>query len=88
MVYWGAHLQQHGRLTNIEASMIKSYLSQIALEAAEDAFCVHGASGYTRGYDIERLYRDAIGLQVTMMANDTNDALVGSALLDHATVSF
>lgn len=87
MVYWGAWLQENGRLTNVEASLIKSYLSQIALESAEDAFRIHGAHGYTRNYDIERLYRDAIGLQVTMMGNDTNDALVGSALLDHLELS-
>lgn len=84
MVYWGAYLQEKGSLTNLEASMIKSYLSQIALESAEEGFRIHGSYGYTRGYDVERLYRDAIGLQVTMMANDTNDGIVGSALLDHS----
>ncbi len=87
MVYWGAFLQESGRLTNVEASLIKSYLSQIALECAEDAFRIHGARGYTKDGDIERLYRDAIGLQVTMMGNDANDAVVGAALLDHVELS-
>ncbi len=83
MVYWGAQLQQAGKLTNVEAAMIKSYLSNIALESAADSFRIHGAYGYTKRYNVERLYRDAIGLQVTMMANDTNDGIVGMALLDH-----
>lgn len=83
MVYWGAQLQQAGKLTNVEAAMIKSYLSDIALESAADSFRIHGAYGYTKKYNVERLYRDAIGLQVTMMANDTNDGVVGMALLDH-----
>lgn len=82
MIYWGAYLQQMGKLTNVEASMVKSYLSEIALESATESFRIHGVYGYTRKYNVERLYRDAIGLQVAMMANDTNDGIVGSALLD------
>ncbi|MBI4331276.1 MAG: acyl-CoA dehydrogenase family protein [Chloroflexi bacterium] len=84
LVYWGACLQEKGALTNLEASMIKSYLSRVALETAEDGFRIHGSYGYTRSCEVERLYRDAIGLQVTMMANDTNDGIVGAALLDRS----
>jgi alkylation response protein AidB-like acyl-CoA dehydrogenase len=41
------------------ASMAKEYASRIAAEVVDVAVQIHGANGFTREHDIERLYRDA-----------------------------
>ena len=39
--------------------MAKMYASDIALEVTNDALQIHGGSGYLKGMEVERAYRDA-----------------------------
>ena len=48
-----------GDRCDLEASMAKYFASEAALENSTESLRIHGAYGYSKEYDIERLYRDA-----------------------------
>ena len=50
--------------------MAKQYASDIALEVVNDAVQIYGGSGYLKGMDVERMYRDA---KITTIYEGTNE---------------
>jgi len=48
-----------GERCDMEAGMAKYFATEAALENATESLRIHGAYGYSKEYDIERLYRDA-----------------------------
>ena len=48
-----------GERCDMEAGMAKYFSSEAALENSIESMRIHGAYGYSKEYDIERLYRDA-----------------------------
>jgi alkylation response protein AidB-like acyl-CoA dehydrogenase len=54
-----AWLKGAGRPFTLEASMAKLFASEAAQRAVAKALQIHGGYGYTKGYVVERLYRDA-----------------------------
>jgi len=40
--------------------MAKQYASDVCMKIVDDALQIHGGSGYMKGMDVERFYRDAI----------------------------
>ncbi len=48
-----------GERCDMEAGMAKYFASEAALENSTEALRIHGGYGYSKEYDIERLYRDA-----------------------------
>jgi alkylation response protein AidB-like acyl-CoA dehydrogenase len=48
-----------GERCDVEAGMAKYFSSEAALENATESLRIHGAYGYSKEYDVERLYRDA-----------------------------
>ena len=52
-----------GDRCDMEAGMAKYFASEAALENSTESLRIHGAYGYSKEYDIERLYRDAPLLQ-------------------------
>jgi alkylation response protein AidB-like acyl-CoA dehydrogenase len=59
-----------GERCDLEAGMAKYFASEAALENATEAMRVHGAYGYSKEYDVERLYRDA---PLTCIGEGTNE---------------
>ncbi|SMH36378.1 (2S)-methylsuccinyl-CoA dehydrogenase [Mesorhizobium australicum] len=51
-----------GRRSDLEAGMAKLFASEAAKEVAEDSFRIHGSNGYSKQFEIERLYRDTLCL--------------------------
>ncbi len=48
-----------GERCDLEAGMAKFAASEAALENATESLRIHGAYGYSKEYDVERIYRDA-----------------------------
>lgn len=48
-----------GERCDMEAGMAKYFASEAALENSTESLRIHGGYGYSKEYDIERLYRDA-----------------------------
>ena len=59
-----------GERVDLEAGMAKYYASEAALENSIESLRIHGAYGYSKEYDIERLYRDA---PLTCIGEGTNE---------------
>jgi alkylation response protein AidB-like acyl-CoA dehydrogenase len=59
-----------GARVDMEAGMAKYFASEAALENATESMRIHGAYGYSKEYDVERLYRDA---PLTCIGEGTNE---------------
>ncbi len=59
-----------GERCDMEAGMAKYFASEAALTNSIESLRIHGAYGYSKEYDIERLYRDA---PLTCIGEGTNE---------------
>lgn len=59
LLYKAAWLKDQGRPYNKEAAMAKLFASEMAERVCYDAIQIHGGNGYSRSYNVERMYRDA-----------------------------
>jgi alkylation response protein AidB-like acyl-CoA dehydrogenase len=59
-----------GERCDMEAGMAKYFSSEAALENSIESMRIHGAYGYSKEFDIERLYRDA---PLTCIGEGTNE---------------
>ncbi len=59
MIYKAAWLKDEGRPYNKEAAIAKLYATEMAERVCYDAIQIHGGYGYSREYNVERMYRDA-----------------------------
>ena len=70
LVYSAADLKQAHVPYGMESAMAKQYASDIALEVTNDALQIFGGSGYLKGMEVERFYRDA---KITTIYEGTNE---------------
>lgn len=59
LVYSAAELKENHEPYGMESAMAKQYASDICLEVVNDALQIFGGSGYLKGMEVERAYRDA-----------------------------
>jgi alkylation response protein AidB-like acyl-CoA dehydrogenase len=59
LVYKAAWLKQEGRPYGKHAAMAKLYASEMVERVARNAIQIHGGYGYSRDFDVERIYRDS-----------------------------
>ncbi len=72
LIYSAADLKQNHEDYAMEAAMAKMYASDIALEVTNDALQIYGGSGFMKGMDVERFYRDA---KITTIYEGTNEIM-------------
>ncbi|CAK7080918.1 MAG: Crotonobetainyl-CoA reductase [Eubacterium sp.] len=70
LVYQAAELKEHHEPYGMESAMAKQYASDIALEVTNDALQIFGGTGYLKGMEVERMYRDA---KITTIYEGTNE---------------
>lgn len=76
-----ARLKDAGERSDLEAGMAKLYASEAGKEVVEDAFRIHGGYGYSKEYEIERLYRDAPLLLIGEGTSEIQRMVIGRKLL-------
>ena len=54
-----ARAKDAGQRADVETGMAKLFASEMCNEVVLDAMRIHGGNGYSKEYEIERLYRDA-----------------------------
>jgi len=59
MLYHAAARKDRGESARMETSMMKAQIPQMLKRMADACVQIHGASGYMRGTEIERIFRDA-----------------------------
>lgn len=70
LIYSAAERKEHHESYSMEAAMAKQYASDVCLEIVNDALQIFGGSGYLKGMDVERAYRDA---KITTIYEGTNE---------------
>jgi alkylation response protein AidB-like acyl-CoA dehydrogenase len=81
MTMRAARLKDAGERSDLEAGMAKLFASEAGKECVEDAFRIHGGYGYSKEYEIERLYRDAPLLLIGEGTSEIQRMVIGKKLL-------
>jgi alkylation response protein AidB-like acyl-CoA dehydrogenase len=76
-----ARLKDAGERSDLEAGMAKLFASEAGKECVEDSFRIHGGYGYSKEYEIERLYRDAPLLLIGEGTSEIQRMVIGKKLL-------
>lgn len=84
MVYSAAELKEHHEPYGMEAAMAKKYASDICLEVVNEALQVYGGSGYLKGMEVERFYRDAKICTIYEGTNEIQSVVIASHILGKA----
>jgi alkylation response protein AidB-like acyl-CoA dehydrogenase len=77
-----ARLKDAGERSDLEAGMAKLFASETGKEVVEDCFRIHGGYGYSKEYEIERLYRDAPLLLIGEGTSEIQRMVIGKKLLE------
>jgi alkylation response protein AidB-like acyl-CoA dehydrogenase len=75
-----------GERCDMEAGMAKYFASEAALENSTESLRIHGAYGYSKEYDIERLYRDAPLTCIGEGTNEMQRLIIAKQWLKRSTV--
>jgi alkylation response protein AidB-like acyl-CoA dehydrogenase len=76
-----ARMKDAGERSDLEAGMAKLFASETGKEVVEDSFRIHGGYGYSKEYEIERLYRDAPLLLIGEGTSEIQRMVIGRKLL-------
>ena len=81
MVVRAARLKDSGKRMDVEAGMAKMLASEYCNEVVEASFRIHGGYGYSKEYEIERLYREAPMLLIGEGTAEIQKMIIGRNLL-------
>jgi alkylation response protein AidB-like acyl-CoA dehydrogenase len=82
MMVMAARKKDAGERNDVEAGMAKYLASEYCKEVVEDSFRIHGGYGYSKEYEIERLYREAPMLLIGEGTSDIQKMIIGRRLLE------
>jgi alkylation response protein AidB-like acyl-CoA dehydrogenase len=81
MMVRAARLKDSGERNDLESGMAKYLASEYCSQVVEDSFRIHGGYGYSKEYEIERLYREAPMLLIGEGTADIQKMIIGRRLL-------
>ncbi len=82
MMVRAARKKDSGERNDLEAGMAKYLASEYCKEVVEDSFRIHGGYGYSKEYEIERLYREAPMLLIGEGTADIQRMIIARRLLE------
>jgi alkylation response protein AidB-like acyl-CoA dehydrogenase len=82
MMTMAARKKDSGQRNDLEAGMAKYLASEYCRDVVEDSFRIHGGYGYSKEYEIERLYREAPMLLIGEGTADIQRMIIGRRLLE------
>src|SRR6478735_3094658 len=77
-----ARKKDSGQRNDLEAGMAKYLASEYCSQVVEDSFRIHGGYGYSKEYEIERLYREAPMLLIGEGTADIQRMIIGRRLVE------
>jgi alkylation response protein AidB-like acyl-CoA dehydrogenase len=87
MMTMAARLKDSGQRNDLQAGMAKYLASEYAKEVVEDSFRIHGGYGYSKEYEIERLYREAPMLLIGEGTAEIQKMIIGRRLLEEYQIT-
>jgi alkylation response protein AidB-like acyl-CoA dehydrogenase len=82
MMVRAARTKDKGERNDLEAGMAKYLASEYCSQVVEDSFRIHGGYGFSKEYEIERLYREAPMLLIGEGTADIQRMIIGRRLLE------
>jgi alkylation response protein AidB-like acyl-CoA dehydrogenase len=82
MMVMAARKKDSGERNDLEAGMAKYLASEYCKEVVEDSFRIHGGYGYSKEYEIERLYREAPMMLIGEGTADIQRMIIARRLLE------
>ena len=82
MMVKAARLKDSGQRNDLEAGMAKYLASENCADVVEQSFRIHGGYGYSKEYEIERLYREAPMLLIGEGTAEIQKMIIGRRLLE------
>ena len=82
MMVRAARKKDSGQRNDLEAGMAKYLASEYCSQVVEDSFRIHGGYGFSKEYEIERLYREAPMLLIGEGTADIQRMIIGRRLLE------
>jgi alkylation response protein AidB-like acyl-CoA dehydrogenase len=82
MMVRAARLKDAGVRSDVEAGMAKMLASEYCNEVVEASFRIHGGYGYSKEYEIERLYREAAFMLIGEGTSDIQKMIIGRRMLE------
>ena len=82
MMVMAARKKDSGQRNDLEAGMAKYLASEFCKEVVEDSFRIHGGYGFSKEYEIERLYREAPMLLIGEGTAEIQKMIIGRRLLE------
>ena len=76
-----ARMKDAGQRSDLEAGMCKLFASEAGRFCAEECLRIHGGYGYSKEYEIERIYRDAPLLLIGEGTSEIQKMVIGKKLL-------
>ncbi|MFL9998883.1 acyl-CoA dehydrogenase family protein [Paraburkholderia sediminicola] len=81
-----AQKYDRGERCDMEAGMAKYFATEAGLENSIEAMRIHGAYGYSKEYNVERLYRDAPLLVIGEGTNEMQRIIIAKQLIERSPV--
>jgi alkylation response protein AidB-like acyl-CoA dehydrogenase len=81
MMVRAARQKDSGERNDVEAGMAKMVASEYCNEVVEASFRIHGGYGYSKEYEIERLYREAAFMLIGEGTTDVQKMIIGRSML-------
>jgi Acyl-CoA dehydrogenases len=82
MMVKAARLKDAGQRNDLEAGMAKYLAAENCADVVEQSFRIHGGYGYSKEYEIERLYREAPMLLIGEGTAEIQKMIIGRRLLE------
>ena len=81
MMVRAARTKDNGERNDVEAGMAKMLASEYCNEVVEASFRIHGGYGYSKEYEIERLYRESAFMLIGEGTSDIQKMIIGRSVL-------
>ena len=82
MMIMAARKKDSGQRNDLEAGMAKYLAAENCRDVVEDSFRIHGGYGFSKEYEIERLYREAPMLLIGEGTSDIQKMIIGRRILE------
>jgi len=82
MMVRAARLKDRGQRNDLEAGMAKYLAAEYCTEVVQDSFRIHGGYGYSKEFEIERLYREAPMLLIGEGTAEIQKLIIGRRLME------
>jgi len=82
LTQYAARKKDAGERADVECGMAKLFATETCFEVVAESLRVHGGYGFSKEFDIERLYRDAPMLVIGEGTNEIQRVIIAKGLLE------